>query len=119
MVKPGYMLNVFNVFNTVLRMMSARGWRFASGKGGKSRAGHKGGKGDTAGVAPSPISSSFFFSFFFAPSRPCCGCLRRDHHRLDPQSSLGDRTGEMSETQAGTQDLPRDDCDARSPRSDF
>ena len=47
MVKPRYMLNVFNVFNTVLRMMLARGWRFASGKGGKSRAGHKGGKGDT------------------------------------------------------------------------
>ena len=54
MVKPGYMLNVFNVFNTVLRMMLARGWRFASGKGGKSRAGHKGGKGDTGLLPPPP-----------------------------------------------------------------
>ena len=53
MVKPRYMLNVINVFNTVLRMMLARGWRFASGKGGKSRAGHKGGKGDTGLQLPS------------------------------------------------------------------
>ena len=116
MVKPRYMLNVFNVFNTVLRMMLARGWRFASGKGGKSRAGHKGGKGDTGLHLPPPPSSSSSSSSSpqAGPVVAACGATTTDWIR-DPQSSLGGRTGEMpAVTQAVTQ---RDACDARS-RSD-
>ena len=110
MVKPRYMLNVFNVFNTVLRMMLARGWRFASGKGGKSRAGHKGGKGDTGLHLPPSLLLLFFF--FFAPSRPCCASLRPSQDRprtgsAEPQSSVGDRTSEMR-VQAPVRDVCTD-----------
>ena len=60
-------------------MMLARGWRFASGKGGKSRAGHKGGKGDTGLHLPPSSSSSSSSSPQAGPVVPPCGQAKTDH----------------------------------------
>ena len=74
------------------------------------RVGHKGGKGDTSGIAP-PL-----LLLLLRPKPALLWLLaaRPPPTGSDPQSSLGGRTGEMSATQAVTQEEP---CDART-RSD-
>ena len=76
------------------------------------RVGHKGGKGDTSGIAP-----PFLPSLLLLRPKPALLWLlaaRPPPTGSDPQSSLGGRTGEMPATRAVTQEEP---CDART-RSD-